>query len=368
MKSLIEKWARFASLRAAGVALVLALAAPAFASDPGADAARLPSALCASPSSPVDAAGFVSIGGIDQWVTLRGARCGNSLILVVHGGPGNPMSPFSRAVFGDWERDHVIVQWDQRGAGRTFGRNAGSSEAALSVALIAQDGIELAEFLSARLDGRKIIVMATSWGSVPGVHMVKARPDLFRAYVGLSQLVSYRDNQAASYGSVLAAARAAQDEESVAAIAAVGPPPWTDPRSFGIVRRIIRAQENRTAAPAPRHWWVRDPLYATAQDLADYEAGEDHSYLQFVGRAGDGLFSRVDLPSLGARFELPVFLVMGAQDLLTVPDVAQRWFDTIEAPEKAFLLVPASGHDPNAAMMDAARDLLGRHVRGEAVR
>ncbi|MEA3016601.1 MAG: hypothetical protein QOI38_1323 [Sphingomonadales bacterium] len=318
----------------------------------------MPPLSCTSPAAPVSAQGFVPIGGIEQWVTVRGSACGNPILFFIHGGPGNPMSPYSERIFGAWERDFTIVQWDQRGAGRTYGRNPGSAAAVLSVERMAQDGVEVAAFLTRSLGQRRVVLIGTSWGSALAVHMVRARPELFHAYVGISQLVHYRANQEASYRSLLARARAADDAQTVAAIEALGPPPWTNPRNFGILRRAIRRHERQATDPAPESWWVPAPLYATAEAAAAYEAGEDHSFLQFVGASGDGLFSRIDLPGLGRSFAIPVFLVQGSEDLLTTPDISRRYFDYLTAPGKRFVLVPRAGHDPNPAMLDAVRAIL----------
>lgn len=313
---------------------------------------------CSSAAAPVDGQGFVTIGGIEQWVTVRGSACGNPVLLFVHGGPGNPMSPFSANVFAGWERDFTIVQWDQRGAGRTFGRNPAAADGPLGLERMTQDGVELAAYLAPRLGQRRVVLIGTSWGSALGVHMALARPDLFHAYVGISQLVQYRANQEESYRSLLARARAAGDAETVAAIEALGPPPWTNPRNFGILRRAIRRYERQATDPAPDGWWVPAPLYATPAAAAAYEAGEDYSFLQFVGAAGDGLFSRIDLPALGRRFAIPVFLVQGSEDLLTTPEVSRRYFEYLTAPVKRFVLVPRAGHDPNSVMLEAVHHIL----------
>lgn len=321
-------------------------------------------APCGSSSGVLQTEGFVVLGGAEQWVTVHGTDCRNPVILFLHGGPGNTLSPYSSNIYGDWEQDFTIVQWDQRGAGRTYGRNPGLAEADLTVGQMVQDGIELATHLAERLRKRKIVIVGTSWGSVLGVHLARARPDLFHAYVGVSQLVSYRDNQTASYRKLLAAARAAGDSATVSSIEALGPPPWTDPRNFGILRRAIRVYEAKSSVGSPDSWWVPAPLYATPASLAEYEAGEEYSYLQFVGLAGDGMFSRIDLPALGHEFEVPVFLVHGAEDLLTVPEVARRYFESIVAPEKAFVLVDRTGHDPNAAVRDTVYGILKRRAAG----
>lgn len=55
----------------------------------------------------------------------------------------------------------------------------------------------------------------------------------------------------------------------------------------------------------------------------------EHSYLQFVGYTDDGMYSRVDLPKLGTRLAVPVFLLQDAQDLVTTADVSRRYFDAI---------------------------------------
>jgi len=192
--------------------------------------------------------------------------------------------------------------------------------------------------------------------------MARARPDLFRAYVGVSQVVSYRENPAASYARVMALAKAAGDERTVGALEALGPPPWENPRGFGILRRATRAYEAKASEPAPKTWWVPAPGYDSRERLAEAEEGEDYSYLQFVGRKGDGLYSKVDLAKLGTAFGIPVFLIHGAEDLVATPEVARRYFDAITAPRKDFVLVPKAGHDPNPALIEAQYRVVTQRV------
>jgi pimeloyl-ACP methyl ester carboxylesterase len=301
----------------------------------------------------VDEEKFVPIGGIEQWVTIKGDSCANPVILFIHGGPGDPLSPYADSMYGAWAKDFTLVQWDQRGAGMTFGRNPPAPGSTLTIDAMTEDGVQIASYLTRHLRQRKIILMGSSWGSILAVYMIKARPDLFYAYVGASQIVSYRENQNASYAKVLTLARAASDDKTVAAVEALGPPPWTNPRNFGILRRAIRKYEAKTTIAAPESWWVPAAAYATPQEQANYEGGEDFSYLQFVGQKGDGMFSQVDLPKLGTTFDVPVFFIQGSEDILTSPEVTKRYFESISAPQKELVIVPQTGHDPNALMVDA---------------
>ncbi len=313
---------------------------------------------CASLEQKVDEKGFVSIGGIEQWVTVKGDSCANPIILFISGGPGNPLSPYSDAVYGAWSKNFTLVQWDQRGAGMTYGRNPPAEDAVLTIKQMRDDGNELAAYLAQRYGKKKVILWGSSWGSILGVHMAKAHPELFYAYLGTSQLVNNRENESISYTGLLALARAADDKASLTVLEAVGAPPWTDPRSFGKVRRVIRKYEAKLTTPAPDAWWTPVAQYNTPKAKADYSAGEDYSFINFVGLNGDGMASQVDLPKLGTEFEIPMFFVEGKHDLLATPDVAKRYFDSLKAPQKEMLVLENAGHDPNQEVVDAEYKLL----------
>ena len=342
--------------------LVLALAACASTTPQSPRVAAIPAPGCASAEAPVDEKGFVVIGGIEQWVTVKGDRCANPVLLFISGGPGNPLSPYSDAVYGAWARDFTLVQWDQRGAGMTYGRSPPAEDAVLTIQQMRDDGIELAAYLAHRFGKRKVILWGSSWGSILGVHMAKARPELFHAYLGTSQLVNFRENQRISYARLLAVVGASDDAVSMAVLQGVGEPPWTDPRSFGKVRRVIRAYEAKVSTPAPEAWWTPAAEYRTPKAQADYEAGEDYSFLNFVGLKGDGMASRVDLPALGTDFAIPMFFVEGAQDLLATPDVAQRYYDSLTAPQKHLVVLEHAGHDPNQDVIDAEYAILKERI------
>jgi pimeloyl-ACP methyl ester carboxylesterase len=323
-------------------------------------AGRAEAAKACAVAAPVDESGFVRIGGIQQWVTIRGDSCANPVVLFLHGGPGNPLSPYAGRIYSGWEKDFTLVQWDQRGAGRTFARNPPTER--LTVRLMTGDGIAVAGYLRARLGQDRIILVGGSWGSVLAVHMAQARPDLFHAYVGAGQMVDYRANLGASYRATLARARAAGDGETAARLEALGPPPWTDPRNAGVLRRATRAYERKATTAAPAGWWSPAPAYSGPKSESALEAGDDFSYLQFVGAAGDGMAATIDLPRLGLQFALPVYLVQGAEDLVTTPEVARRYFDSLSAPDKAFRLLAGTGHDPNAAMVEAQYEILRTRI------
>jgi pimeloyl-ACP methyl ester carboxylesterase len=145
--------------------------------------------VAAAQRIPIEEARFLRLGGIDQWITIRGSGRATPILLILHGGPGETQSPLA-ATYAPLERDFVVVQWDQRGGGKTLAR-AGTASQDTSLDLLIRDAIELTEYIRTYLNTNNVILIGHSWGSFLGVHIVMRRPELFRAFVGTGQVVSW---------------------------------------------------------------------------------------------------------------------------------------------------------------------------------
>jgi pimeloyl-ACP methyl ester carboxylesterase len=126
----------------------------------------------------IDEGRYVEVGGIEQWISIRGEDRKNPVLLFLHGGPGDATNPWGYAGFRSWLKRFTVVQWDQRGAGRTFGRSGASLASTITIERMVQDGIELAELLRKTLRQEKLVLVGHSWGSILGVFMVRTRPAL----------------------------------------------------------------------------------------------------------------------------------------------------------------------------------------------
>ena len=115
-----------------------------------------------SAANGIDEGGYVTIGGIEQWITIRGEDRSNPVLLFLHGGPGDVTNPWSSLFFGPWEKYFTIVQWDQRGAGRTLRKTGPSVTSTMTVDRMTKDGIEVAEYVRKHLRKNKIVVLGHS--------------------------------------------------------------------------------------------------------------------------------------------------------------------------------------------------------------
>jgi pimeloyl-ACP methyl ester carboxylesterase len=308
---------------------------------------------------PIDEQAFVQIGGIEQWISIRGDNRDNPAILMLHGGPGVSNAPFAPA-FIPWEKDFTVVAWDQRGAGRTFGRNGPDGSGVLSVDRLTQDGIELTQYLKSRLQKNKVILFAVSFGSVIGLKMVYARPDLFAAYVASGQFVNAAEGDALGYTLTLEQARALQNSDAIRALEAMGPPPWPDVKTRsaakGWATRLSKPDDPASKMNVPAMLKAL-PDYSDA-DLKNLVAGMAFSTEPLVRDA-----MSFDARALGRRFPIPLFIFQGVDDLNTPTPLVQRWFADIDAPAKNIVIVEHASHGAFYTHSQELGRLLAERVR-----
>lgn len=308
-------------------------------------------------------AGYVSIGGIDQWITITGTDRRNPVILFVHGGPGVATSPFAAAGYAGWDRDFTLVQWDQRGAGRTYSKNGESIEPTMTIDRITEDGLEVVEYVRKHLHKDKIILVGGSWGSVLGIRMAHAHPDLFAAYVGSPQVTDYQQMVAASYARVLQIAQTMNDQPSLDALAAIGPPPWASREKNMTYRKVMTTyQAQMTTVPTAPVVIAKEYEADFKPDGGVFRQAVDFSARHFWGPTLAGPATRVHVTSL-TDFKVPIFFIHGSADLTAPPELTRAYFEVIRAPGKKLYLVPGAAHDPSSAAQNLLRDVLLTEVR-----
>lgn len=290
---------------------------------------------------------YVSIGGIDQWIQMRGAPEG-PILLYLHGGPGGTSVPAAEA-WKSWEEHFTVVHWDQRGAGRTFARNGEAGCGRLTLRRMVADGLEVVEFLTASLGRRKMVIVGHSWGSVLGIHMIRQRPDGVAAYVGTGQLVNKRRNEELNYRRQMAQAEQSGNTEAVSALRSIGPPPFASRDALKILRHwadVLAEGDGDAVQPRPT------PI---APDYSRDEVPDLMRGAEFSRRELYDELETVDLAALGLTFEVPFFIFHGTCDQATPIELAQEYFASIEAPYKELVRFEGCHH---FVVMNRPRDFL----------
>jgi pimeloyl-ACP methyl ester carboxylesterase len=69
----------------------------------------------------------VRIGGVDQYILIRGNDASLPVLLFLHGGPGMPAMYLAHSFQRELEKEFVVVQWDRRGAGKSYREDISST-------------------------------------------------------------------------------------------------------------------------------------------------------------------------------------------------------------------------------------------------
>ncbi|THD81294.1 MAG: alpha/beta hydrolase [Phenylobacterium sp.] len=307
----------------------------------------------------IDEKTWIRLGGVDQWVTIRGRDEANPLILVLHGGPGSALSLLAHKVSPHWDEYFTIVHWDQRGAGRTFARNGKAGCGELTIGRLVVDGIELSEELQRRFPGRPLVLLGWSWGSLLGLEMIRARPDLFAAFVGTGQVVDMVRGEQMSYFGAVDRLRAKGDERAAQTLEAIGPPPYPSIKALGKQRKLLVSTMPKAERQAVGGMTLRLLLAPDSKlkDMATYLA----AVLFSVGRLW-GQITEWRLADGGLAFDVPLVFLQGELDLITPTPLLTEMAAKLKAPSVTLEIFEGAGHEAPMTHPDAFRRQLVEKV------
>src|SRR5947209_950458 len=137
------------------------------------------------------------LGGLDQWVMIRGESVDNPPLILLHGGPGLSETGLFRYFSAPLEQSFTAVYWDQRGAGKSFDRAIPRSS--MTVEQLISDLDELVDGVCESLGKSKVAICGHSWGSALGLLYAARFPRKVAAYVGSGQIGDWEAGELASY-------------------------------------------------------------------------------------------------------------------------------------------------------------------------
>jgi len=290
---------------------------------------------------------IATLGGVPQAVSVRGSDRANPMLIFVHGGPGAVEMPIAWAFQRPWEDYFTVVQWDQRGAGKSFALSDPQAIApTLTIDRYRDDAIELIEQLLRRYGKERIFLLGHSWGSAVGLSVAAARPDLLYAYIGMGQIIDMRAGERAGMAWTLERARERDDAEAERAIEALAPYP--DSGTFTIQqadawRRWAIGYGALAAGRSDANFYVRAPRLSPEYSSADrkaWAAGSAFTVTTLWPRLADLSFESV------RKLDVPVILFNGRHDYTTPVPIAESWMERLQAPAKVTVWFEHSAHLP----------------------
>ena len=294
----------------------------------------------------IDEAKAVDIGGIRQWITVRGRDRRNPILLVLHGGPAAPDLPNRYLFESPWTDYFTVVEWDQRGAGKTYELNDPEKVApTIHAERMLQDTEELVAYLRATYDKKKIFALGHSWGTILGLNLAARRPDWLYAYIGVGQIINMREAERICYDWVLNTARKAGDAKAVKELEAIAPYPEPNGalplEKINVERKWSVHYGGLTYGRDSYDFWENaekiSPDYSEG-DFKAIDAGSAFSLPKLLPEMAGVDFTKV------TRLSCPVLIFAGRHDYTTPSEPVQRWFDRLQAPSKRWVWFENSAH------------------------
>ena len=298
---------------------------------------------------------YVTLGGIRQYIQIRGQDVRNPIILFLHGGPGNPTSCLSYHYQKGLEKDYTLVNWDQRGCGRTYYESRGKDAPVTSEQILA-DLDALVDYLLGRFGQQRLILLGYSWGTVPGILYAKLHPEKLLCYLSVCQCVHILSGtvyaarqtakQARDQGDHAAAARIEQQIEAF-----VHSDTKFSKRAFLSYSRLrdVTCAYQKSKSCKPMAAYIRTGLLSPDCDMRDLrwklrQLFLSHSYFAHEYPLIEYLSMEFDLRRLPPQFRVPVLFLTSDDDRICPADLIEGYFCRISAPEKRLLRLRLQTH------------------------
>ena len=286
----------------------------------------------------------VEIGGIKQYLLIRGEQIENPVLLFLHGGPGYPQIAFARKYQKELENDFVVVQWDQRGAGKSYSKTI--KEESMNREQFIKDTLEVVEYLKSRFTVQRIVLVGHSWGSELGVRVVTLAPENFYAYIGIGQVVHTQKQETISYDYVFEQASKDKNKKALKALEEIGYPPYENHEKDVMVQRKWLGT----------YGGVERGIHSMREIIAGTLFTSEYTWLDGIRFIKGNYFTRstmfneindVDFFSDFPTLPVPVIFIAGRYDYNTPSILVKAYYDILKAPDKKFFWFEESAHFPH---------------------
>lgn len=307
---------------------------------------------------------FTIVNGNRQGMFISGMDSTKPVLLFIHGGPGMPEYAISRQYPLVLEKHFTVCWWEHRGAGISFADNIPVET--MNFDQFTDDAIAVTRYLRKRFGCDKIYLMAHSGGTVTGILTVLKAPELFHAYLSVSQITDQKRSEQLAYKYMVKQFRLRGDKKML--------------KKF--------AQYPIEEINTPAYYIMRDtPMHklgiGTTHEMQSVVSGvfipvmlcRDYTFVEKVNvwrgkhfaSTTCNLWSAVvdrNLFEEVKEVKIPVYFFSGAYDYTTSATLVKEFYDSIKAPHKAYYLFENSAHSP----MFEEPERMGRILREDVLK
>lgn len=284
---------------------------------------------------------YIDINGTKLGMIIKSKDLSNPVLLFLHGGVGMPEYPMTFKYPTGIEEHFTVVWLEQRGAGLSFNPKIQPEE--ITVEQSVSDAIEVSKYLCKRFDTEKIYLMGHSGGTFAGIRAVSKAPELYYAYIGMSQIIDDENSEqfACDYMIDHFTKLGKMDRVKILKEAQ-----GTENFSKTVHKLLFEAglETTRTARSEFQE------IFLPAMKSPEYTLGEKINIWRGLILNKKSPLSKAAgsqrIEDLNKKYEVPIYLLNGKYDYICAPELTKMFFEEIEAPDKELYMFEQSAHSP----------------------
>ena len=286
----------------------------------------------------------IILNGRKEWISIRGHDSNNPVLLFLAGGPGGSQTAAVRHDLAELEKHFVVVNWEQAGSGKSYGA---INIKDITVETYIEDGYELTRYLCETFGEEKIYLVGESWGSALGIFLIDKAPELYHAFIGTGQMVSFLDTEIMDYELAMVIAREKGDAQTIETLEANGLPPY-----YGNdVTWKSAAYLNYLSSYMTTNPDIHNGGYNTFRDLFSSEYGilDKINYLRGIVNTFNAVYPQlydIDLRMDYQSLKVPIYFFLGRHDVNAPTSLVEDYYAVLHAPNKEIVWFEHSGHSP----------------------
>lgn len=288
--------------------------------------------------------GKINLGGVDQWILIRGCNRHNPILLCLHGGPGTAQIAFAPRYQAELEKHFVVINWDQRGSGKSFSEQI--DKESMSIEQLAADTCELIEAILKRFNRQKLYLLGHSWGSVLGLLAVQNCPDLFYSYISVGQVVDIQETGRILYDFLMESAKKSNNTKALRELESIGFPP-AEKNSENIMAQIHWAEKFGGVFRRPG---LKKEISRTVIFSPDYTLREKLNYHKASSFSFSSILNQlleVNMLERVPEVQVPIYMCVGRNDYNTPFELVEKYYNALKAPGKELVWFENSAHAPH---------------------
>lgn len=285
----------------------------------------------------------VKINDVEQYISIRGNDINNPIIIFLHGGPGTSVMPLSRIYNQELENHYIVVNWDQRGAGKSKITKKDYEE--LTIDTFVNDAYELIKLLCLDYNKNKVYLIGHSWGSLIGINLVYSHPEVIEKYFSIGQIVDVKESEKYAYRYLLEHAKISD----LKTIKKIGEPVdgWYNGgyNSFYKMRDLLLKYGGVLHGNSNFEDYIENVIFSPEYgvfSISDWLYGSKNS----LKTLWPNIVTKNNLFESIKKLSIPIVFLVGRHDYNTYYGLIEKYYDYLDADKKIYWF-DNSGHAPN---------------------